>query len=232
MKISFAALACLIVSNVCGQSDRHRSFGVTLGTNLSHTSSFYGESQMPDSREVDNNKFGLIAGGFCKWNEAEKAFLLTEFNYTPKGSRPLSQGLEGPARIKLTYLALCQSIVYNLINSFGLFAGVETSFLVSGKTEFLDNNYDDRESVDLLQLWDQFGLDYQRVDLGLKAGMLFNPAGTNVSFSLGYTHGLTAVLALQLTETDEYGVVVRSQNQRIFLNRVLSLDIHYTFNNS
>lgn len=232
MKQSFAALAWLIAMSVYGQSDWDPSFGVSLGTNLSHTSSVFDESIALNLTEVDNNKLGLAAGVFCKWNEAKKTFLFTEMNYTQKGSHPPDEGLRGPVRLKLDYLALCQSIVYNPINVLGVFAGVEASFLLSSTTVFLDNNFDDREYVELLQFWGENGFDYRRLDMGVKAGMLFDPANSNVSFSLRYTHGLMAVLPLEITFADEVGSFVHSGNNKIFLNRALSLKIHYTFNQS
>ena len=84
MKHSFAALAWLIAMSVYGQSDWDPSFGVSLGTNLSHTSSVFDESIALNLTEVDNNKLGLAAGVFCKWNEAKKISLFTEMNYTQK----------------------------------------------------------------------------------------------------------------------------------------------------
>lgn len=231
MKSLSATLACLIVSNVFGQSDRHQSFGVSLGTNLSHTFSVYDVSTPLSSTIVDDNKLGLAAGVFCKWKEAKKIALFTEMNYTQKGSHPPEE-LQGPARLKLDYLGLCQSIVYKPISALGVFAGVEAGFLLSGKTKFLDNDFDDVEHVDLLQFWDEVGWDNRRLDLGLEAGLLFEPANSNVSFSLRYTHGLMAVLPIEFTFTDDVGTAVYSGSHELYFNRALSLKIHYAFNQS
>lgn len=234
MRLLFSALACLISVSVFGQSNKDLSFGITLGSNLSHTVDV--RKYPPDiiviaqnSKEVHNNKLGFIAGGFCKWNKTNKSFLFTEFIYTQKGS--YSNDLEGSIKSNLNYLALCQSLSYKPFDiDFYIFTGFEASYLISYTSVFPDN-YDISGCLDVLQYWDQYdSFEYRRFDFGMIAGLFYNLPNPNLSFSFRYTHGLMSMRPTEMPITNEVGSIIDTGKSQINLNRVLNLSIHYTFN--
>jgi len=239
MRLLFTALTYLISLSVFGQSNKDLSFGITLGSNLSHTVDV--TKYPPDiivlaqnSKEVHNNKLGFITGGFCKWNKTNKTFLFTEINYTQKGSHNNHEYIQGPTKSNINYLALCQSLAYNPFdNDFYVFTGVEASYLLSNTTVYLDNNFDNTECRDVLQFWDEMDSDvfkYRRFDFGLIAGILYNPANTNFSFSLKYTHGLMSMLPSEMPIFTEAGLIIYTGKMQTNLNRVFNFSVHYSFN--
>ena len=229
-RLFIAALACLISVSVVGQTDRDLSFGISIGSNVSHT---VDKRNYPTNNhnevEVHNNKLGFIAGGFCKWNKTNKSLLFTEFIYTQKGS--YSNDPDGSIKSNLNYLALCQSLSYKPFDiDFYIFTGFEASYLISYTSVFPDN-YDISGCLDVLQYWDQYdSFEYRRFDFGMIAGLFYNLPNPNFSFSFRYTHGLMSILPTEMPITNEVGSIIDTGKRQINLNRVFNLSIHYTFN--
>lgn len=159
------------------------------------------------------NRLGYQLGLFIQRAISEKLFMRTELAYTVKGYKAIYTAMNQESRVGFNYISLPLLVGYKLHPDFSAFLGPELSTL--GPVHAGSGS--SRNRLDIID-------NYERLDVGLSAGLLYTLA-PKLGLDLRYTHGLSKILIIDLT--DAQGNSLGQANLKN--NKALSLSLNYYF---
>jgi len=160
-------------------SSSNATFGVKGGVNFTNL--------YVDDVDDTNMLTSFNVGVFAELPLAQGIAIVPEFNFSRKGSEVENTilGQTYKSKFKLSYLEVPVLLKLNLAENFSLHAGPYAAYLIDAKTDIVDENGDNVETLD----YDTD--DFNKLDFGLSAGLGFD--FNSLSIGARYNHGLSSI---------------------------------------